>query len=238
MVSGGVKEVKEFVPINKRNEDERPREKLLAFGPETLTDGELIAILINNGTRNKSAVDLARELLSHHDGNLFELTKCELESFKVLDGIGDAKATILAAAFELGKRIKIADLNIQDKITSPEKIGKYFVHKLASETVEKFYAVYLSTANKIIKEKQITSGTLNASLVHPREVFKTAISVSANAIILVHNHPSGNNAPSKEDIAITNQLIEAGKIMDIRILDHLIIAGNSFYSFRTQGLIP
>ncbi|MER3329544.1 MAG: DNA repair protein RadC, partial [Candidatus Kapaibacterium sp.] len=153
-------------------------------------------------------------------------------------GIGDAKATILAAAFELGKRIKIADLNIQDKITSPEKIGKYFVHKLASETVEKFFAVYLSTANKIIKEKQITSGTLNASLVHPREVFKTAISVSANAIILVHNHPSGNNSPSKEDIAITNQLIEAGKIIDIRILDHLIIAGNSFYSFRTQGLIP
>lgn len=229
--------MKEYVPINKRNEDERPREKLLAFGAETLTDAELLAILINNGTRNKSAVDLAKELLAHYDNKLFELTKCEVESFKLLDGIGDAKATILASAFELGKRIKIEDLNIKDKITSPEKIGKYFVHKLASETVEKFYAVYLSTANKIIKEKQITSGILNASLVHPREVFKTAISISANAIILVHNHPSGNNAPSKEDINITNQLVEAGKIMDIRILDHLIIAGNSFYSFNANGLL-
>lgn len=229
--------MKEYIPINKRNEDERPREKLLAFGAEILTDSELIAILINNGTRNKSAVDLAKELLNNYDNKLFELTKCEIESFKLLDGIGDAKATILAAAFELGKRIKIADLNIKDKITSPEKIAKYFIQKLASETVEKFYAVYLSTANKIIKEKQITSGILNASLVHPREVFKTAISLSANAIILVHNHPSGNNAPSKEDINVTNQLVEAGKIIDIKILDHIIVAGNSFYSFNANGLL-
>lgn len=226
-----------FIPINKRNEDERPREKLLEFGSETLTDAELLGILINNGTRNKSAIDLAKELLSNYGNNLFELTKCELESFKKLDGIGDAKAAILSATFELAKRIKIEDLNIKDKITSPDKIGNYFIHKLASETVEKFYAIYLSTANKIIKEKLITSGILNASLIHPREVFKTAINVSANSIILIHNHPSGNNAPSKEDINITNQLIEAGKIMDIQILDHLIIAGNSFFSFRTQGLI-
>jgi DNA repair protein RadC len=229
--------LKEYIPINKRSEDERPREKLLTFGAETLTDSELMAILINNGTRNKSAIDLAKELLENYDNNLFELTKCEVESFKTLDGIGDAKATILAAAFELGKRIKIADLDIKDKITSPEKIGKYFIHKLASETVEKFYAVYLNTANKIIKEKQITSGILNASLVHPREVFKTAISLSANTIILVHNHPSGNTTPSKEDINITHQLVEAGKIIDIKILDHLIIAGNSFYSFNANGLL-
>lgn len=229
--------MKEYIPINKRNEDERPREKLLAFGAEVLTDSELIAILINNGTRNKSAIDLAKELLSNYDNKLFELTKCEIESFKLLDGIGDAKATILAASFELAKRIKIADLNIKEKITSPEKIAKYFIQKLASETVEKFYAVYLSTANKIIREKQITSGILNASLVHPREVYKTAISLSANAIILVHNHPSGNNTPSKEDIKITNQLVEAGKIIDIRILDHIIVAGNSFYSFNANGLL-
>lgn len=237
MVKRGITELKEYIPINKRSEDERPREKLLAFGAEVLTDAELIAILINNGTRNKSAIDLAKELLDSYDNKLFELTKCEVESFKTLDGIGDAKATILAATFELGKRIKIADLNIKDKITSPEKVAKYFIQKLASETVEKFYAVYLSTANKIIKEKQITSGILNASLVHPREVFKTAISISANAIILVHNHPSGNNSPSKEDINITNQLVEAGKIIDIKILDHIIVAGSSFYSFNANGLL-
>lgn len=226
-----------FIPINKRNEKERPREKLLEYGPEILNDSELLAILINNGTHNKSAIDLAKELLNMFGNKLFELTKCELETFKQLNGIGDAKATILVAAFELAKRIKIEDLNINEKITSPNKIGKYFIQKLASETVEKFYAVYLSTANKIIKEKLITSGVLNASLIHPREVFKTAISVSANSIILVHNHPSGNSEPSKEDIAVTNQLMEAGKIMDIRILDHLIIAGNSFYSFRNEGLL-
>lgn len=226
-----------FVPINKRNEKERPRERLIEFGARTLTDAELIAILINNGTRNKSAIDLANELLSNFGNKLFELTKCELDDFKHLDGIGDAKATILAATFELATRIKIENLNINDQITSPDKLGKYFIQQLASETVEKFYAVYLSTANKIIKEKLITSGILNASLIHPREVFKTAISVSANSIILVHNHPSGNNTPSKEDIAITNQLVDAGKLMGIKILDHLIIAGNTYYSFRTQGLL-
>lgn len=237
MVSGGYKKLKEFVPINKRDEDERPREKLIKFGSEVLTNAELIAILINNGTKNKSAVDLSKELLSKYENKLFELTKCELESFKSLDGIGDAKAAILSAAFELGKRIKIENLNLKDKITSPEKIAQYFIQKLSSETVEKFYAVYLSTANKIIKEKLISTGTLNASLVHPREVFKTAVSVSANSIILVHNHPSGNTRPSNSDISITNQLVKAGKLMDIQILDHLIIAGNKFYSFKSEGLI-
>lgn len=219
------------------NEDERPREKLLNFGAEVLTNSELIAILINNGTKNKSAIDLAKELLGKHENKLFELTRCEVDSFKSLDGIGDAKAATLAAAFELGKRIKIENLNIKDKITSPDKIGQYFIQKLASETVEKFFAIYLSTANKIIKEKQITSGTLNASLVHPREVFKTAVSVSANSIILVHNHPSGNTRPSNADIEVTNQLVKAGKMMDIQILDHLIIAGNTYFSFKSEGLI-
>lgn len=229
--------MKEFIPINKRGEDERPREKLLNFGSEVLTNSELIAILINNGTKNKSAIDLAKELLGKHENKLFELTRCEVDSFKSLDGIGDAKAATLAAAFELGKRIKIENLNIKDKITSPDKIGQYFIQKLASETVEKFFAIYLSTANKIIKEKQITSGTLNASLVHPREVFKTAVSVSANSIILVHNHPSGNTRPSNADIEVTNQLVKAGKMMDIHILDHLIIAGNTYFSFKSEGLI-
>ncbi len=219
------------------NEDERPREKLLNFGAEVLTNSELIAMLINNGTKNKSAIDLAKELLGKHENKLFELTRCEVDSFKSLDGIGDAKAATLAAAFELGKRIKIENLNIKDKITSPDKIGQYFIQKLASETVEKFFAIYLSTANKIIKEKQITSGTLNASLVHPREVFKTAVSVSANSIILVHNHPSGNTRPSNADIEVTNQLVKAGKMMDIHILDHLIIAGNTYFSFKSEGLI-
>jgi len=229
--------VKEFIPINKRGEDERPREKLLNFGSEVLTNSELIAILINNGTKNKSAIDLAKELLGKHENKLFELTRCEVDSFKSLDGIGDAKAATLAAAFELGKRIKIENLNIKDKITSPDKVGQYFIQKLASETVEKFFAIYLSTANKIIKEKQITSGTLNASLVHPREVFKTAVSVSANSIILVHNHPSGNTRPSNADIEVTNQLVKAGNMMDIHILDHLIIAGNTYFSFKSEGLI-
>lgn len=229
--------MKEFIPINKRGEDERPREKLLNFGSEVLTNSELIAILINNGTKNKSAIDLAKELLGKHENKLFELTRCEVDSFKSLDGIGDAKAATLAAAFELGKRIKIENLNIKDKITSPDKVGQYFIQKLASETVEKFFAIYLSTANKIIKEKQITSGTLNASLVHPREVFKTAVSVSANSIILVHNHPSGNTRPSNADIEVTNQLVKAGNMMDIHILDHLIIAGNTYFSFKSEGLI-
>jgi len=127
--------LKEFVPINKRDEDERPREKLLRFGAEVLSNAELIAILINNGTKNKSAVDLAKELIYKHENRLIELTKCEVESFKSLDGIGDAKAAILSAAFELGKRIKIENLNLKDKITSPDKIGNYFIQKLSSETV-------------------------------------------------------------------------------------------------------
>lgn len=227
---------KKHIPIKNWHEDEKPREKLLLKGPKSLSDSELIAILIGIGTRNKSAVELASEMIKE-SGDLYELSVMDTENLLNFEGIGKAKAAIISAATELAKRIKIKSLDEKEKMTSPQKVANYFIHEMSGLTVEKFYVALLSTANKILKMQQVTSGILNASLVHPREVFKPAILNSAASIILVHNHPSGNLNPSVEDRNITEKLVETGKVMDIKVLDHFIIAGNNYYSFKENGLL-
>ena len=216
--------------------EERPRETLLKKGETYLSDSELLAILINNGTRDKSAITLAREIIETSDGirNLSNITVEELSKIK---GIGLAKACRIISALELGRRVSVASEMQKFKISSPQDIGNVYTEELRYKKKEIFRVVLLNTKNVIIGSKDISEGSLNASIVHPREVFLEAIKKSANKMILMHNHPSGDPTPSSEDINITKRLISAGQIVGIEILDHVIIGDGSFYSFKENGQI-
>ena len=216
--------------------EERPRETLLKKGETYLSDSELLAILINNGTRDKSAITLAREIIETSDGirNLSNITVEELSKIK---GIGLAKACRIISALELGRRVSVASEMQKFKITSPQDIANVYMEELRYKKKEIFRVVLLNTKNVIIGSKDISEGSLNASIVHPREVFLEAIKKSANKMILMHNHPSGDPTPSSEDINITKRLISAGQIVGIEILDHVIIGDGSFYSFKENGQI-
>lgn len=216
--------------------EERPRETLLKKGETYLSDSELLAILINNGTKDKSAITLAREIIETSDGirNLSNITVEELSKIK---GIGLAKACRIISALELGRRVSVASEMQKFKISSPQDIGNVYMEELRYKKKEIFRVVLLNTKNVIIGFKDISEGSLNASIVHPREVFLEAIKKSANKMILMHNHPSGDPTPSSEDINITKRLISAGQIVGIEILDHVIIGDGSFYSFKENGQI-
>lgn len=217
--------------------DDRPREKLLLRGPQSLSNAELIAILLRTGTKGKSVVTLAQELLQK-EKNLANLSSKSVGALTKNNGIGKDKAATLVAAFELAKRILFQQKFLIDKkITSPEEIAELLIPLLKDEIKEKFMVICLNRANKIICKEVITIGTLDTSVVHPREVFKVAIDNNAASIIIAHNHPSGNPEPSNEDISITRKLVEAGKIMDIPVFDHIIIAGNNYTSFVEKRLI-
>jgi DNA repair protein RadC len=217
--------------------DDRPREKLLLRGAQSLTDAELLAILLRTGTKGKSVIHMAQEIISK-ETNLAKLAvKSSAELIKTT-GIGKDKAATLLAAFEISRRILSQTKWFSTKkITSPSDIAEIFIPLLRDEVKEQFLVVCLSSANKIIRYERISVGNLNSSIVHPREIFKVAIENNSASIILIHNHPSENTEPSSEDIAITKKLVEAGKMMDIPIFDHLIIAGNSYTSLVERRLM-
>ena len=216
--------------------DDRPREKLILRGAQSLSDAELISILLRTGTRGKSVIEVAQVLLQ--DKSLASLASNSVESFTRQIGIGKDKAATLVAAFELSRRIKASDKWYSNKkITSPKDIADIFIPLLRDEVKEKFLVVCLNSSNQIIKFEIISIGNLNSSIVHPREVFKLAIVNNSANIFLVHNHPSGNLEPSREDIAITKRLVEAGNIFDIKVLDHLIIAGDNYTSLVKNRII-
>ncbi len=220
-------------------EDDRPREKLLNHGADTLSDAELLAILIRTGTRNATAVDIGKQLIKKY-GTLYQMSHRTVQELidEKIPGLKKAKVITLLAAITIGKRIA-NDIKHKKKIQvhSPEVIAEMFISKMQSLKQEKFYIVMLDSANHFIRDVEITNGTLNSSLAHPREVFRPAIAEPAASIILLHNHPSGNTEPSSEDMQITKQLVEAGKIIGIPVHDHIIIAGHSFTSFAERGLI-
>jgi DNA repair protein RadC len=218
--------------------DERPREKLISRGASALSDSELLAILINNGTQHLSAVDVAKNLLSEHRSlrNIGALTVADLKQ-KRNKGIGTAKAVMISAAFELARRISAKSTENDSPIRSPEDVALRFAPQLRDLKQEVFMVLSLSSANRIIRERTVTKGLLNSSLTHPREVFREAILENAASVILMHNHPSGNLEPSREDIAITKQIVEAGKIIGISVHDHIIIAGDGFTSMMERGLM-
>ena len=223
--------VKELPP------DDRPREKLLLRGSQNLSDTELVAILLRTGKKGNSVLEIAMELIKS-EGNLAMLATKSVDSLQKISGIGKDKAATLAAAFEISRRILSQSKWLSNRnVTAPQEIADIFVPILRDDNKEKFIVVCLNSANKIIKYETISIGNLNSSIVHPREIFKVAIDCSSASIILIHNHPSGNPEPSREDIQITKKVVESGKIMDIPVFDHLIIAGESYTSFVEKRLI-
>ncbi|HTY10667.1 MAG TPA: DNA repair protein RadC [Bacteroidota bacterium] len=216
--------------------NERPREKLINVGPELLSDAELLAILIGSGSGKVTALDLAKTLFIEK-GTLRGLAGMAVADLKQFKGIGDAKAVTIAAAFELARRLQSSPEIERKMIRSPADIAEQFIPSLRDLQQEVFLVVLLNSANKIIREITITKGLLNSSLTHPREVFRHAILEHAASVILMHNHPSGNPEPSQEDVSITKQIVEAGKVIGIPVHDHIIIAGANFTSFAERGLM-
>ncbi|AEH47020.1 RadC family protein [Parageobacillus thermoglucosidasius] len=214
--------------------DDRPRERLLSAGPESLADHELLAILLRTGTKEESVLQLAHRLLQHFEG-LRLLKDASIEEITSIKGIGTTKAVQILAAIELGRRIHRLVNNDRYVIRSPEDGAKYVMEDMRFLSQEHFVAIYLNTKNQVIYRKTIFIGSLNASIVHPREVFKEAIKRSAASIICAHNHPSGDPTPSREDIDVTKRLAECGRIIGIELLDHLIIGDQKFVSLKEKG---
>ena len=216
---------------------DRPRERLIKYGAKNLSDSELLAILIGSGNNKNSAKDLANLILNKCNG-ASNLIKMNYNSLTSIDGIKESRACNILSAIELARRIfnDVRDLN-GIKLTNVELVYKYYKEILKDETQECFYCVYLDVAKKVICDKLLFKGTINYSLVHPREVFKEAFLVGASGIICVHNHPSGNIKPSMQDIDITNNLVELGIIHGVKVLDHVIIGNNTYYSFLENNKI-
>ena len=216
---------------------DRPREKLLLRGTQSLTDAELIAILLRTGIKGVSVIELAQSIIQKYD-KLSAVALLSVESLKKNNGIGNDKAATLAAAFEISRRVESQSKWFSDKkIISPGDIAEIFIPLFRDEVKEKFIVVCLNSANKIIRYEIISVGSLNSSIVHAREVFKVAIENNSANIILLHNHPSGNEEPSQEDINVTKRFVEAGKVLEINVFDHIIIAGNNFTSFVDRKII-
>lgn len=215
-------------------EGERPREKFLERGPEALSDAELIAIILNAGSGSQSALDIARSMLSRYD-NLRSLSRRPIAELRGLRGIGTAKAVALLAAFELGRRQLAVPDDTADAIASPEDVAHRYIPRLRDLQHERFMVLLLNNAGRIIRECVISEGIVNASLVHPREVFRPAVTELASSVILLHNHPSGVREASREDHMITRQLVQAGRMIDIPVHDHIIICGAGYISFAENG---
>jgi len=216
--------------------NERPRERLLQDGSQHLTEAELLGILLGKGTRNKTAIDLARELLDRYESlpKLFSRSPSELTTVK---GIGSAKAAILSAAFELVRRIQSRKDVDRPLFKRSSDVAGHYLPLMRDLRKEVFKVLLLNRANRFIREVFISEGTLDASIVHPRDVFKEALLEPAAGIILIHNHPSGNPSPSDEDLRITKQLVDAGRLLGIKVYDHIILAGDNYRSLADEGLL-
>ncbi|KML38422.1 DNA repair protein RadC [Cytobacillus firmus] len=217
-------------------QDERPRERFVQNGPESLSNHELIAILLRTGTKDESVLQLANRLLTHFEG-LRLLKDASLDEITAIKGIGSAKAIQVLAAVEIGRRISKLTYDDRYIIRSPEDGANYVMHEMRFLSQEHFVCLYLNTKNQVLHKQTIFIGSLNASIVHPREVFKEAFRRSAASIICIHNHPSGDPTPSREDIEVTKRLAESGKIIGIDVLDHLIIGENKFVSLKEKGYL-
>lgn len=223
-----------FKTIREWRPDERPRERLSKNGASTLSDSELLAILIGTGTAKKNAVDVARALLDKY-GDISRVSSCDISELTQISGIGYAKAVKLAAAFELNKRISFDSFESKKRFSSPNDIAEYFIPRLRDARKEMFFVLLLNTSNQIFREIKVSEGILDATVVHPREVFRLAITEGASSVVVLHNHPSGNPSASEEDKNITKQIYKAGKIIGIKLLDHIIIAGDKFTSLAREG---
>ena len=210
---------------------ERPRERLLAQGPGHLSDAELIAVLLRTGTKGRDAVALAREMLAACNGSLPALSRLLPAELARRKGVGPAKAAAIVAALELARRMVVEPEGTKPRFRSSADAARHFMVRYRGLKRESFRVALLDSGHRLIAEKTVTVGTLNLALVHPRDVFRHAVAESAAAVVLVHNHPSGDPAPSEEDLRLTRQLLKAGDDLGIPVVDHVIVAGSRWYSF-------
>ena len=218
--------------------EERPREKLLLQGPRALSNAELLAILLRSGTKKKSVLRVAEEILARiKEQGLSAMAHISVAELAKIDGVGQVKAATLQAAIELGRRLALQSAGKIKVIHGPEDVAQFAMPRFRFEQKEHFAVMLLNTKNHIIGMPEVSVGSLSASVVHPREVFRAAIDYAAASMILLHNHPSGDPTPSREDIAVTERLVKAGKVMDIPVLDHVVIGNERFTSLKEKGLI-
>ena len=218
-------------------EEDRPREKLLLKGKHVLSDAELIAILIGSGNAEETAVELSKRILSKVENNLSELAKMSLQDLVEFKGIGEAKALSVIAALELGRRRKETVVLKREKITSSQDASAIFQPLLGDLHHEEFWMLFLNRANLVMGKQKVSAGGMSGTVVDPKIVFKAALDQKASSIILCHNHPSGNLKPSEQDIRLTKNLAEAGKMLEISVLDHVIVSNSGFFSFADEGMM-
>lgn len=218
-------------------EDDRPREKLLLKGKSALSDAELIAIIIGSGSRNESAVSLSKRILASIQNNLNKLGKLSVLDFTKFKGIGDAKAISIITALELGRRRRLEEALELPKITSSKAVFNIMQPLIGEIQHEEFWVIYLNNSNKVLYKEQLSKGGLTGTVVDVRLVFKKAIELYATALILCHNHPSGKLLASNADKSVTTKLKLAGKTLDIKVLDHLIITENAYFSFADEDIL-
>lgn len=215
--------------------EDRPREKLIAKGTSSLSNAELLAIIIGSGNADESAVALAKRIMAAVHNDLAELSRLDPDSLKRFKGIGDAKAINIIAALELGRRRKNSNSPERNKITCSADAAELFLSSLSDLPYEEFWVIYLDRSNKVIRELKISQGGISGTITDVRLILKKGIDMLASSVILIHNHPSGNCSPSDADNRITSKIKEAGQLLDIPVLDHLIIANQNYYSFADEG---
>ena len=226
-----------YFPISDWSEEDRPREKLMLKGKETLSNAELIAILIGSGSRKESAVDLSRRILASVDHNLNSLTKLSISQLMNFKGVGEAKAITIISALELGRRQRSEDaLQFKNKVTSSKVVFEIMQPIIGELSHEEFWVLFLNNSNRVISKSQLSKGGITGTIVDVRLVFKLALESGATGLILCHNHPSGSLIPSSADKEITKKLKQAGDSLDVKVLDHLIITETKYYSFVDEGI--
>jgi len=225
------------IPITAWAEDDRPREKLMLKGRNTLSDAELIAILIGSGNTNETAVQLSKRILKSVNNNLHELGKLTISDLTKFKGIGEAKAIAIIAALELGRRRKETESTKREKIITSNNVYEIFKPILVDLPHEEFWVLFLNRSSAVLKKELISRGGVSGTVVDAKIIFKAAVESLASSVVLCHNHPSGNIKPSEQDIQITKKLAEAGKFLEIPILDHVIVSESGYYSFADEGMI-
>ena len=232
-----MEEAEKTLTIKTWAEEDRPREKLVGKGRHVLTDAELIAILIGSGSKNESAVELSKRILSQFENNLNELAKLSVNDLVKFKGIGEAKAISIIAALELERRRKATETVKRERIASSKDIFQVFLPQFIDLPHEEFHMLMLNRSNHIIRKEFVSRGGVSGTVVDPKIIFKMALENLASSIILCHNHPSGNLRPSDQDISLTKKLREAGSLLEIPILDHLIISDTGYFSFADEGMM-
>ncbi len=216
-------------------EDDRPRERLVKYGPEALSNAELLAIVLRTGTQKENIINLCTRIFSEY--NIKQLSQANVIKLTEIHGIGIAKASQIAAVFELARKLEGFTEESKKKIRSPADVYSLLYPKMREQKKERLVALLLDTKNQVLREELISIGSLNANIVHPREVFKAALMESCASVILSHNHPSGDPSPSAEDISVTRKLVEGGKLLGIDVLDHVVIGDGSYVSLKDRGFM-